>query len=75
MYGASVLLNLDRRTPIKSRAGVHQIKTRKTEFCAISAYMYSLQLLNKVAVPRFSCVIIDVWMHAGSWESTREAFE
>ena len=79
LYGAIVHLNLDRCTPVRLSNRVIEFNQSKCSkwFRRILSFI-SLRLkwqCSKRNGPCFSYASIELWMHLGSWESTREARE
>ena len=79
LYGASVHLNLDRRTPVHLSNRVIAFNQSKClKWFRRIPYFSSLRLkwqCSKRNGACFSCASIEFWMHLGKWESTREARE
>ena len=79
LYGASVHLNLDRRTPVGLLNRVIAFnQSKRSESFRRTLYFIRLRLkcqCSKRNGPCFSCASIELWMHLGSWESTQEARE
>ena len=79
LYGARVHLNLDRRTPVRLSNRVMAFnQSKRPKWFRRIQYLISLRLkwqCSKINGPCFSCASIELWMHLGSWESTREARE
>ena len=79
LYSASLHQNLDRRTPVRLSNRVISFNQSKcSEWFRRILYFISLPLkwqCSKRNGPRFSCASIELWMHLGRLESTREARE
>ena len=77
LYGASVHVNLDRRTPVRlSNRVIAFNQSKRSEWFRRIMYFISLRLkwqCSKRNGPCFSCASIELWMHLGSWKSTKEA--
>ena len=81
LYGASVHLNLDRRTPVcLPNCVIVFNQSKHLQWFRRILYFISLRFYKKWQCskrngPCFSCASIELWMHLGSWESTWEARE
>ena len=76
LYGASVHLNLDRRMGLRVSNRVIAFNQSKcSEWFRRILYFISSVYVSKRNGPCFSCASIELWMHLGSWKSTREARE